>query len=119
MEKSILVSIIAVFAVLTLMSVVSAVELTDHFDVTISGADVFTNEILAEILKAFSDVGLGSDVFNIPFRAMKFQDLGLGADVWRGANLIEAPLIIVTADGKVILRISRGTKKEPDYISLS
>ena len=83
-----------------------------------SGADSFSKEILGFILKAFSDAGLGSDIFNIPFRAMMFQDSGLGTDVWKGANLIEAPLVIVTADGKIILRISRATKKEPDYIML-
>jgi len=83
-----------------------------------SGADSFSKEILGLLLKAFSDAGLGSDAFNIPFRAMKFQDSGLGTDVWKGANLIEAPLVIVTADGKTILRISRATKKEPDYIML-
>jgi len=83
-----------------------------------SGADSFSKEILGLILKAFSDAGLGSDIFNIPFRAMKFQDSGLGIDAWKGANLIEAPLIIVTADGKIILRISLATKDKPDYIML-
>ena len=83
-----------------------------------SGADSFSKEILGMILKAFSDAGLGSDIFNIPFRAMKFQESGLGVDAWKGANLIEAPLVIVTVDGKIILRISRGTKEKPDYIML-
>ena len=101
------------------------------------GADAFLIPFKA---MKFSDIGLGSDVFVIPFKAMKFSDaglgsdafskwiwavilktfsdVGLGADVWRGANLIEAPLVIITVDGKIILRISRATKKEPDYILL-
>ena len=45
MEKSILVSIIAVFAVLTLMSVVSAGDLTRNWEVTVNGADVDTSTI--------------------------------------------------------------------------
>ncbi len=47
MEKSILVSIIAVFAVLALMSFVSADtgDLTDNWEVTVNGADVTTNTI--------------------------------------------------------------------------
>lgn len=40
MEKSILVSIIAVFAVLALIANVSATELTDEWSVTVNGADV-------------------------------------------------------------------------------
>jgi hypothetical protein len=82
-----------------------------------NGVDIFT--LLREL--AFSDLGSGADSFSkevLGLLLKAFSDAGLGSDAWRGANLIEAPLIIVTVDGKIILRISRATKKEPDYIML-
>jgi hypothetical protein len=45
MEKSILVSIIAVFAVLTLMSVVSAGDLVTFDEITVNGAEITTSTI--------------------------------------------------------------------------
>lgn len=134
------------FALMRILAFIDSVLASDVFSIPFkalkfadigSGIDVFA---LLRML-VFSDVGSGSDAFATLFRAMcfsdtgngadaftkwiigeaiakAFADMGLGADNWRGANLIEAPSVIVTADGKIILRISRGTKTKPDYLVL-
>jgi len=68
--------------------------------------------------KEVLDDALGADIIQIS-ATISVTDVGSGQDIIKAACLIEAPLIIVTKDGKILLRISIPTKAQPDYMSLS
>lgn len=73
-----------------------------------------------QILLSLLESGLGVDSVSLYTGPISVQvsDSGVGYDVARAACLIEAPQVIVTKDGKIILRISLATKDKPDYIML-
>jgi len=73
-----------------------------------------------QVLLSLLESGLGVDSVSLYTGPISVQvsDSGVGYDVARAACLIEAPQVIVTKDGKIILRISLATKDKPDYIML-
>jgi hypothetical protein len=75
------------------------------------------NVTTGEMYINVSDSGLGVESFS-SLCTITISDYAVGSDVARAACLIEAPQVIVTKDGKIILRISLATKDKPDYIML-
>ena len=73
-----------------------------------------------QILLSLLESGAGVDSISVYTGPISVQvsDSGVGYDVVKAACLIEAPQVIVTKDGKIILRISLATKDKPDYIML-
>jgi hypothetical protein len=73
-----------------------------------------------QALLSLLESGLGADNVNVytgPF-SVNVGDTGVGCDIVRAACLIEAPQVILTADGKIVLRVSLATKDKPQYIVL-
>jgi hypothetical protein len=107
-------------------------------NVPINDVGVGSDAINIQVQLLIIDVGLGVDAADVNIGGtyinigdagqgldsvfcsvnLTISDYAVGSDGVRAFQPIEAPQIIITKDGKILLRISPGTKANPDYISL-
>ena len=108
-------------ASLTLADVGYGVDLPSLLaELLLADSGLASETLSLQALLSLLESGFGADgasVYTGPI-SVNVGDSGVGCDIVRAACLVEAPQVIVTADGKIILRVSLATKDKPQYIVL-